>query len=62
MLLSEARASQPAHCWRDLDLANGRFEVGRDKTEAGMREVDTLPLLHKILIEHRAQAERAAAR
>jgi len=40
---------------RDLDLANRRFEVGRDKTKAGMREVDTLPLLREILIEHRAQ-------
>jgi len=38
--------------WRDLDLANGRFEVGRDKTAAGMREVDMLPLLQEILTEH----------
>jgi integrase len=38
---------------RDLDLANGRFDVGRDKTEAGMREVEMLPLLREILIEHR---------
>jgi integrase len=43
---------------RDLDLANGRFDVGRDKTEAGMREVDTLPLLREILIEHRQQKIR----
>ena len=35
--------------WRDVDLANGRFEVGRDKTDAGMREVDMLPLLREIL-------------
>ena len=40
---------------RDLDLANGRIDVGRDKTEAGMREIDTLPLLREILVEHRAQ-------
>ena len=32
-----------------LVLANGRFEVGRDKTDAGMREVDMLPLLREIL-------------
>lgn len=43
---------------RDLDLAHGRFEVGRDKTDAGMREVDTLPLLREILIEHRAEKIR----
>jgi integrase len=40
---------------RDVDLANGRFDVGRDKTAAGMREVDVLPLLHDILTEHRTQ-------
>jgi integrase len=46
---------------RDLDLANGRITVGRDKTEAGMREIDTLPLLREILIEHRAQKIRDGA-
>ena len=40
--------------WRDVDLANGRFEVGRDKTNAGAREVDMLPLLREILAEHKA--------
>jgi integrase len=40
--------------WRDVDLANGRFEVGRDKTDAGMREIDMLPLLREILTEHKA--------
>lgn len=44
--------------WRDVDLANGRFEVGRDKTDAGMREVDMLPLLREILTEHKAASER----
>ncbi len=43
---------------RDLDLAHGRFEIGRDKTDAGMREVDTLSLLREILIEHRAEKIR----
>ena len=32
----------------------------RDKTEAGMREIDTLPLLREILVEHRAQKLREA--
>jgi integrase len=40
---------------RDVDLANGRFLVRQDKTDAGMREVDMLPLLREILTEHRAQ-------
>jgi Phage integrase family len=44
--------------WRDVDLANGRFEVGRDKTDAGMREVDMLPLLREILTEHKAASPR----
>jgi integrase len=44
--------------WRDVNLANGRFEVGRDKTDAGMREVDMLPLLREILTEHKAGSER----
>jgi integrase len=43
--------------WRDVDLANGRFEVGRDKTDAGMREVDMLPLLREILTEHKAASD-----
>lgn len=40
---------------RDVDLANGRFMVGQDKTDAGVREVDMLPLLREILSEYRAQ-------
>jgi integrase len=44
--------------WRDVDLANGRFVVGRDKTDAGMREVDMLPLLREILTEHKAETIR----
>ncbi|HEX3391662.1 MAG TPA: tyrosine-type recombinase/integrase [Solirubrobacteraceae bacterium] len=43
---------------RDLDLANGRIAVARDKTEAGTREIDTLPLLREILVEHRTQKLR----
>lgn len=40
---------------RDVDLANGRFLVKQDKTDAGMREVDMVPLLREILTEYRAQ-------
>ncbi|MHB8659928.1 MAG: hypothetical protein ACYC91_18690 [Solirubrobacteraceae bacterium] len=41
-----------------MDLANKRFEVGRDKTDAGMRDVDMLPLLREILTEHKAASAR----
>jgi integrase len=58
LLLGGGRASASgAMRWRDVDLANGRFEVGRDKTDAGMREVDMLPLLREILTEHKAASE-----
>ena len=59
LLLGGGRASATgAMLWRDVDLATGRFEVGRDKTGAGMREVDMLPLLREILSEHNARARR----
>ena len=59
LLLGGGRASAAgAMLWRDVDLANGRFEVGRDKTDAGMREVDMLPLLREILTEHKAASQR----
>ena len=61
LLLGGGRASATgAMLWRDVDLANGRFEVGRDKTDAGMREVDMLPLLREILTEHKAASKPAA--
>ncbi len=60
LLLGGGRASATgATFWRDVDLANGRFVVGRDKTHAGMREVDMLPLLREILTEHKAATEHA---
>ena len=46
-------SERPLSSW-----ANGRFEVGRDKTDAGMREVDMLPLLREILTEHKAASAR----
>jgi integrase len=59
LLLGGGRASATgAMVWRDVNLANGRFDVGRDKTDAGMREVDMLPLLREILTEHKAASER----
>jgi integrase len=59
LLLGGGRATATgAILWRDVDLANGRFEVGRDKTDAGMREVDMLPLLREIMTEHKAASEK----
>jgi integrase len=40
---------------RNQDLANGRIDVAADKTSAGTREIDMLPLLREILIEHKAE-------
>jgi Phage integrase family len=61
MLLGGGRASATgALLWRDIDLANGRFQVGRDKTDAGMREVDMLPLPRELLTEHKAASEKTA--
>ena len=42
--------------WRDVDLAAGRIYVGRSKTDAGMREVDLLPILRDELLQHRIAA------
>jgi integrase len=61
MLAGPRAAAGGALLERDLDLANGRINVGRDKTDAGMREIDTLPLLREILVEHRAQKLREGA-
>ena len=44
--------------WRDLDLANGRIFVGRSKTQAGLREITILPILHDILAAHKAARYR----
>ena len=61
LLLGGGRVSATgAMRWRDVDLANGRFEVGHDKTDAGMREVDMLPLLREILTEHEAASDRTS--
>src|SRR4051794_14488654 len=45
--------------WRDVDLASGRIYVGRSKTDAGLREVDLLPILRDELLQHRLAADTA---
>jgi integrase len=44
--------------WRDIDLANGRIFIGRSKTQAGLREIDLLPILRDTLAAHKASAYR----
>jgi integrase len=39
--------------WRDVDLDAGTLRVTRSKTQAGIRQVHLLPILRRILIEHR---------
>jgi integrase len=39
---------------RDLDLARSRLDIGRSKTDAGVRSVDLLPVLCDVLAEHKA--------
>jgi integrase len=45
--------------WRDVDLANGRIHIGRSKTQAGLREIDLLPVLRDTLATHKASAYRS---
>ena len=40
--------------WRDIDLAAGRLRVIDSKTDAGVREVELLPLLREELTTHKA--------
>ncbi len=42
--------------WRDIDLVNGRLAVRRSKTQAGLRQVDLLPLLRSQLVGLRADS------
>ena len=53
MLGGPRASSARALLGRDQDLANGRIEIGRDQTDAGVREIDMLPLLREILTEHK---------
>lgn len=42
--------------WRDVDLAGNRLTIGASKTDAGMRQIDLLPVLHNELTTYKAQA------
>jgi integrase len=45
-------------CWRDVDLAAGRIAIRESKTDAGIREVDILPVLRDELLALKASARR----
>lgn len=54
LVLAGPRASELCRMrWRDVDLANGRIQVGRSKTQAGLREIPLLPLLRDELAAHK---------
>jgi integrase len=60
LLLAGPRAGELCNLrWRDVDLANGRIRIGRSKTQAGLREIVLLPLLHDELSAHKARAYRS---
>ena len=48
-----------ALCWRHVDLANGRLQIGVSKTSAGLRDVDLLPVLRDELAGHKAACSAA---
>ncbi|MDP2711959.1 MAG: site-specific integrase [Solirubrobacteraceae bacterium] len=39
--------------WRDVDLDQRRIHIGRSKTQAGLREITLLPVLHAELTAHK---------
>jgi integrase len=47
--------------WRDVDLTAGRIAVRESKTDAGVRQVDMLPVLRDELLALKAGAWRAEA-
>jgi integrase len=55
--ISELTALQ----WGDVDLAAGRLWVRASKTDAGVRAVDLLPVLHDELAAHKARAADPSA-
>ena len=62
LVLAGPRAHELSHLrWRDVDLANGRLQIGRSKTQAGLREIPLLPLLRDELAAHKANAANAGA-
>jgi integrase len=47
--------------WGDVDLANDRIQIGRSKTQAGLREIHLLPILNRTLAAHKQATAHTAA-
>lgn len=47
--------------WRDVDLANSRISIGHSKTQAGLREINMLPLLRDSLVSYKARVSRSGS-
>jgi hypothetical protein len=60
LLLGSGRASATgAMLWRDVDLANGRFEVGPDKTDAGSGPTDVYGTVPRRIVRLASGSQRA---
>lgn len=61
LMFAGPRAQEFGHAlWRDVDLANRRIHIGRSKTQAGLREIDLLPILYHALVEHKQTSRYTA--
>jgi integrase len=47
--------------WRDVDLSGGRITVRASKTDAGVRQIDMLPVLRDELLALKAQADHRSS-
>jgi len=57
LVFAGPRAHELCHLlWRDVDLANGRIQIGRSKTQAGLREIPLLPILRDEVLDHKANS------
>jgi integrase len=54
LVLAGPRAHEVSYLlWRDIDFTTNRIEVGRSKTDAGMRQITMRGLLRRILANHK---------
>jgi integrase len=47
--------------WGDVDLVNDRIQIGRSKTQAGLREIHLLAILKQLLTTHKQTSARTRA-
>jgi integrase len=59
LVFAGARAGEECGLrWRDIDFTNNRIQIRKSKTQAGLREIDLLPILHGDLQLHRDRTKR----